>query len=219
MRFTVRFAVAAALLAFPSLAAAGPIQWDYRANVTGEDGGPYFYLGLHARPDSEEPGGIRTGDILGRPRTDNPSGSASGSQSIPIATLSDINVVWNDVPFQRGPTPDHFRVDFTITDRASGESGTVTAYGAGEIQSDPMLFDFVLWWHVFEWSDQELTLGGNRYQIHFTTPPELGDAPTLSADVTVGPAAATPEPGTFALAGLGLGAVFARRRLRVYPGS
>ena len=100
-----------------------------------------------------------------------------------------------------------------VTDAASGETGHLS-------------FDLTAWLLTAlpQSTSSELVfggdgggtldLGGNRYDLRLSG--SDGDSGQyVGADLTVGPAAATPEPGTLALAGLGLGAVGllrARRR-------
>lgn len=112
-----------------------------------------------------------------------------------------------------------FAVKLTLTDRASGQAGTLTfAATGGEnlIQDyDNPFSGFLLgrtcYAAITGDADQTITLGGREYHVGLGVR-ERADEAELVADVRVGPAPATPEPTTLALAGLGLGVVALRRR-------
>lgn len=100
----------------------------------------------------------------------------------------------------------------TITDERSGESGSFHLWSAWvqeyDVKPDGSVEPVYEGYVSSPWPDPaRLTLGGNLYEIR---------GPGGDMNVTVTPAVATPEPGTLALAGVGLlplAACVARRRI------
>jgi hypothetical protein len=208
MHRTLRAALATlALLALPQFAAAGPIEWGYLASFDPDGGGR---LGLGRTVVG--PDGVL--EIVASLRGEDLEAPGFGSQRIRIGSLLDIDVTTDD-GFQM-PSRQQFVSDLTITDFASGESGKVTVFGTGKYLGDDLLLDRRVMLELGAGSDRrELTLGGNRYDIAYSIVQGEDDRiSTLVADVTVSPTAATPEPGTLALAGLGLCGLGLVRRLR-----
>ncbi len=109
------------------------------------------------------------------------------------------------------------RAEVTITDEASGQSGTVT-FGGLVWEEWAHRWDGT-WNYTHGMSgfdDQTLMLGGTRYTLNATI--REGDR-LATLDITAGPA--VPEPGTLALAAVGLGPVglrLVRRRPTVAGG-
>jgi hypothetical protein len=182
-------APAVALLALTQPAAGGPIGWGYHAEVTyAQDYGSKFTVTL-------EPDGTVT--------------TLPGEQSL-------VRLFSSNGDPELGPGQTHvyygFTVDVTITDHASGESGTRTFTGGylklwgGEGGAAMIISSF-----GGDPDGEALELGGNRYTVRASS---LGQwtFPTGEMVVQVDPTAATPEPGTLALAALGLGVVVVRRR-------
>ena len=180
-------AVAALLLA-PSLAAAGPLTWGFRAeapdgtvlrDVTGLTDLAYSDLFL---PD---------------PRT---HGTYAGGDTRPAAGY------YSDV-WETGAT-------VTITDGRTGESGTFELWWAWtqdyDIRPDGTAEPIYEGYVSFPWPDPvRLTLGGTVYEAR-------GPGGELHVNVT--PGVATPEPTTLALAGVGLCPLIARvARRRTLP--
>jgi len=103
----------------------------------------------------------------------------------------------------------------TITDGASGQSGSfflwswwVQEYDIKPDGSEEQVYEG---YGSSPWPDPvRLTLGGNVYEAR---------GPGGELRVTVVPAVATPEPGTLALAGLGLGVIGVLRRRTGGPAS
>lgn len=110
---------------------------------------------------------------------------------------------------------DAFLVKFTLTDLASGQSGelqfpavaVLNSALPAELRGESNLYA------GYSSSASALVLGANRYEFRF----HGGDTDSnawLFADVSV--TAATPEPGTMAMAGMGIISLFGlRRRLRL----
>ena len=110
------------------------------------------------------------------------------------------------------------RVEFTVTDAASGESKSLdlaVGVGGGGYKDDLNAETYVDLDYrglgAVSW-----TLGENRYDFDFKTY-NSESYTTLYADYRItalDAAVATPEPATVVLAALGLGGVLARRRFR-----
>lgn len=175
-----------ALLALPPLAAAGPIRWGYRA----------------VSPD---------GTVLSE-RT-GITDLAWGDYFLPDPLTHGVSVP--------DPYPDNSihtvikrsEATVTITDETSGASGTAWLYTdyrwQYEIRPDGSLDPLYEGQTGGPWPQKtKLVLGGNTFMVG-------GPGGDFLVEVTPNPVAATPEPGTLALAGLGLatgGLVRVRRR-------
>lgn len=193
-------------------ASAGPIEWGYLVTFA-PDGEGVLLLGGIATPDGPR-------DFVSGLEPANLEGSVSNSLQLHIGSLRGASVFVADLLNDGIRARQQFVSDLTITDTASGESGKVTVFGRGAYLGDNQLQDPRVLLELLEQSrSRELTLGGNRYQIEYSIVQNVDDRnSTLVAEVSVAPAAATPEPGTLALAGLGLGAVGLVRRLRQTKG-
>jgi len=213
----------AALLVLPHFATAGPIEWDFLQDFRPSQPTPvtdhFIQLGQMT-------------DFLGRPveivgflTGGSPEGPGSGSQRIEIGTLESFHVFTDPVggPNYAGPRPARWEVTMWITDRASGETAQILAYGRGHYLGDNALNDKRVALEILEGQSHELRLGGNRYQIEFSTTEDSFTNPQGGTDhvsflwADVAATSATPEPGTLALAGLGLGLVGLRLRRRFTP--
>jgi|GEM_PF-3763426 len=206
--------VAFALVLVPQIASAGPISWSYTGSVTGDGGDPnLLYLGPQTRPDAFSPDGFRHGNIFGSLATSNGSGTFTGSAQFQLGGLvnGSVNVLWLDSdPQPSAPFSNNFVADLAIVDTASGARGDFRINGTGDLNGDPMLASYTLRVLLDPNFTQQQVLGNNLYQVQFSTETTSTGA-WVAADVTV--TSATPEPGTFALAGLGIGA-FGLLRLR-----
>jgi hypothetical protein len=218
MHRTIRAAIATlALLALPQLAAAGPIQWEYSTTIIGENGNHLLDLGIHQWLVVENNGNDISGPFdfhvtqelpLVFPGIIPAEGSVREIQLAGMTNQGGTRI--NATPEQ--PADPRFKVSMTIKDLASGETGTVDLFGRVDVLSTNVLNDpkFLI---INADEHKIIVLGGNRYDIHAYG----GDTESntrLWADVTVGPVAATPEPGTFMLAALGLGGIALRLRRR-----
>lgn len=192
--------VAVALLALPSAARAGPIVWDYRTEVTYDrDYGSRFAVTLApAGTVSTTPGEVGGAELFtstGNPRPE------PGSYGVSYG----------------------FTISVTITDRASGESGTLDFAGGYSTQwsyTDAERDDPDRWRWDGEGSSfgdifnrRVLNLGETVYSV-WVEGGGQGQFPNGVMLVEVASTANTPEPGTLVLAGLGLaGAGLVRRRV------
>jgi hypothetical protein len=193
MNRTLRAALAAAaLLALPQFASAGPLTWGYR--VTHPDGG------LIAEQSGVTETTVVVGNLLSvGPQTGVPQPPVVGS------TVIERNRAEGRV---------------TILDEESGQSGEfgiwAEYYWQYEVMPDgshnPIAEGYTFgptWAGSNSWEGTfHTTLGQHVYDAYSTEP---GGLRVFVTDAPV----ATPEPGTLALAGLGLGAVGlvrARRR-------
>lgn len=185
-------------------ASAGPIEWDYLADIR-PDGSGRIQLGTVPGPNG-------TVEVVAALRGEDLEAPGSGSQRIRISSLLDIDVTTAEA--SGAVAQARWFSDLTITDRASGVSGQVSITGRGTYIGDDQLLDPKVMLELLDGDAagrRELVLGGNKYSIQYLiTQGDNDRISTLWADITVSPVA-TPEPSTLALAGFGLSAVFARR--------
>lgn len=207
----VRFwiAVASALIA-TTAATAGPIQWSYSSTFA-----PIVTPAV--TPGYE--GMVNTATTIHDELGSTPYGVATrgawGWQTVNIASL---------VP-DTGVSPEkfiaqEFKLNVSITDAASGQTGTVSLTGSanetlGFLQVrtwDGVLEDdarYIVSRHVTSFalsqlSDDTLTLGGNEYHVQVEQRYGANGTGYLDAAVTVGDVNLTPEPSTMVAAGVGL---------------
>ncbi len=224
-------AFAAALL-LVGTAAAEPIHWTYTPAFAGNLGSQYVSTGSSGRPDASEPTGFRAYQGYTR-LTAAPGGDRTGAGLLTVGAVAHGDFYWTGTgdPPPAFPIDPQFLAAVTITDAASGESGTASIFGQAASQdswlgapADVSLPDVGQMWGDPSWV-QELVLGGNRYRVVFggrkTNPRDGGpfvggmwDALDVVADVRVVPDAHAPEPATLALGGLGLLVVGVARRVR-----
>jgi hypothetical protein len=196
-----------ALLALPAAASAGPIEFDYSTgNIKIYSDAPELAMTLQPY---QPPGPVYTFDsAVGQPVT-LPAVSAV-PQVLPAPAARDIHpdgtTHWNNEGF--------FGVDVSLTDVASGESATLHFGGAAHMYNNYSTTGGWTGITYFWFQDvKSVTLGGNDYTIWGANMFSEGPA---SVNIWVGdnpPLHATPEPGTLALAALGL-APLGLRRLR-----
>jgi hypothetical protein len=191
--------ITTALVAFPTLAVAGPIEWSYHTEVTyAQDYGPNFTVTAPpygtAATMPGEPSYVWLFNSTGNPRPD--PGSFEARYEFTIAV--------------------------TITDLASGQSGMQEFSGSyvsmwmyqPEEVNNPNAWRWE--WAAFLFGDEQswrtLQLGNNQYDFR-AFGAASGSFPYGELNVDIHPTvAATPEPGTLALAALGLGAIGLRIR-------
>ena len=207
-------AACALALLLPSVAAAGPIEWEVSAHLARIGGatGPNA-----AMLTDEYIGGGSTihEQTFSRLASDGPH-TGWGWQSFRVGSL---------LPDGPRYDPLHgaantFGVTVSLTDVGSGATGTVTFDGRGWEE----LTRSIEWFATIESrrafaeltgdTEQALTLGGTEYHVGLRAVNRDGVV-DFYADVQAGAVAATPEPTTLALAGLGLGVVGLARRRRV----
>ena len=186
-------------LLLPQVAAAGPIEWGYRAEVTyAQDYGSRFTV------------------------TTAPAGTVT-------ATPGEPGYAWlfNSTGVSR-PEPGSFEVQYgfditvTLTDVASGESAALV-WGGGYsslwyYQPDTDPNDWRWEYEVSDfgdnWDAREVTLGNTRYNVR-AYGGGMGQFPNgeLAVRAEALPVTQTPEPGTLALAGIGLAVALRRGRV------
>jgi hypothetical protein len=206
-----RFAAALALLLLPRFASAGEIPWSYRASVIVDHDLGWMYTG--SEEYATESGMMTVYGFAYLPQGSEGvrEGSAAGVQ---LAGLSKAGYTYRFEP----PDPRALNAVFLrleVTDTASGQadsadfflSASLLSVLPSELRAEAL---------IHAGGEARFLLGGNRYDLRVYD----GDTDSNSwiyTDVTVTPTAATPEPGTLALAGIGLApltGVFARRLRR-----
>ena len=196
-----------ALSALPAAASAGPIEFTLTTgNLTTSPDAPALGIALQL---SQPPGTVFTFDPAANTPVVLPAVSAVPAlipTPAPIDIHPDGTTHWNNEGF--------FGVDVSLTDVASGQSATFRFGGAAHMYNNSSTSDGWRGVTYFWFQDvAQVTLGGNDYTVWGANMYSEGPA---SVNVWVGdnpPAHLTPEPGTFALAALGL-APFGLRRLR-----
>jgi hypothetical protein len=195
-------------------AAAGAIQWEYSSQLT-RVGNAYGMLPGMVADDLIGTGGSIHEDDFSRLVAADP-GVAWGWRTVQVGAIVPAGLRLDPLT----GAPNTFRLDLTIRDRASGQTGTLTFNGHAweDIQFGGWNESLMLSRHVHTilstTGEQDLTLGGNTYHVSVWALDHQSGNSFLEADVTVGATNATPEPGTLALAGLGIGLVGVRLRRR-----
>ena len=188
-------------LGLPSASFAGLIDWSYTSSfhAVGQPGVPFVYVGG---------GGTGTDGtyVLGAALHGlNDLGYPSNpGVSSPIA-VGHFEIAQFNAAYQSPPTTQkNFELDVIIADGESGQRGTAAFFGIGSTvltenwPPNPMSLLFT------SSTSQSLVLGKNRYELEVssTTAPWGGNGDAIAA-ISIRPVA-TPEPATFALAGIGL---------------
>lgn len=194
------------LLCVPALAPAGPIQFGFSTgNVTTSPDAPA--LGLTLQP-FQPPGAVFTYDPAGGPVR--LTAVSADPTRIPTPDPRDVHpdgtTHWNN--------DGYFSVDVGLLDYASGASATLTFRGRAHAYNGYTAEGGWTGGTVFWFDDyQQVTLGGNTYTLWGAN--RYRDGPA-AVNVWVGEGAPvyTPEPGTLALAALGLVPVGLRRLRR-----
>lgn len=220
-----RRAIAAfALALFPLTATAEPIGWSYTVTTGTPTGAPYLYIGTVSHADWGGPGvgditntyraynpvssGTQSGTHTGDMRYVSPGGSLSAALHVGDVGYPTLDLVSDSMGIPPRPSDPTWRVSMAITDAASGQAGTAS------FDWTPFVFPdvFTSGTGVVDWKQESqtktLVLGDHRYTVT-TFQQDHESHAELLAEVTV--TQNTPEPGTLALAGIGLAGVGLRR--------
>jgi len=196
-----RMAGVVAVLLLAASAQAGPITWSY-SSAFETIGGKWYPPNVIMTLQNIH--GQYVSDLL-----DADGGPKTGWQTVTVGT---IRPSYSDGGDPRAPIPFSYKFTLSLTDAASGETGTVVyTGGAGEnaewVGDAP--FQVPINRHAFvvglqPQSDETLTLGGHEYRVKLTTRSHADGNAYLDAAVEVGELNETPEPGTMVLAGLAM---------------
>jgi hypothetical protein len=191
-------------------ATAGPIQWSYTPTLIGDRGHSTIYVGFGVRPDAQSPDGWMHYTGYATLTPSGPQPGEAGSASVLVGGTGYSSLIWDNDDGRFGlyesDLDQHFRASVTITDDKSGQTGTFTITGSGD--SGDSWLGLAPWLNLDGTEPADQVIGGNRYRVQFRTQQEYRpspEGPTLGqvfADVQV--MAATPEPATLVLAGLGV---------------
>lgn len=194
------------LVLLTNAATAGPIQWTYQTFFGGETGRQYLDMGGEVRrlPNYSGQGSpwewYPYVGKLEQPLTTSGRFEGSGYVGVGYVPSNGVTLLYPDPNAPGFASDRQFKAGLTITDTASGESGTVWLTGTGWDQKLDQKLD-----------EDTLYLGGNRYHIWFNAYNyQYTPGGSVSASVTV----TNPEPGSLALAGLGLASAFGFRLRR-----
>jgi hypothetical protein len=178
------------------------VQWNYQWTPNTQ-----FKIGATVGSSSDY--------ILATPEN---SGTIFGNATIGAVQLQTFSAapLSNPAKFINAP----YSLSLTIFDQASGKSGTLSFGGVfnGTLSSQQANLG-----HSFtSLATQSITLGGNLYTVTLDVAPPGGPKSTVPGSITAAATvnvSAAPEPGTLALAGLGLsglgvGGWLKRRRTR-----
>ncbi|HJZ56416.1 MAG TPA: PEP-CTERM sorting domain-containing protein [Gemmataceae bacterium] len=222
-RFAPGFGAVLALLFAPQLALAGPIEWSYSAHIRTTTGLGVLNLGterLYSNPPTGDAEPMHDDYVFTAPVGDRTvSGRFPEYEGQPNDSIRLLSVGggWRVDPVASAPASDPtFLVTFTLTDLASGQSGTIEYVGRAGVATDGNYPPLVLFSADMTPETTELKLGRNRYRVTAIggLPDEIEEPAVVG--VSVAATADTPEPGTLALGGVGFaltGLLRVRRRL------
>jgi hypothetical protein len=211
-----RFLAAICVLLCSALSAlAGPVPWNYQADLKAAGGDPSLasFVDLGAVSIHDE--------IIGQLSPANP-GSAWGWRTVPVGTLSPAFDTAPG-PFPLGYAEQMFQLSLKVTDAASGESATLNFQGRGWATARQVFWGFAFYSvddiHALAdfpaSSSHSVTLGGNVYDVSVDAVNHTNGSAILEAEIRVGSVNETPEPATLISALAGLGSVgFVLRRCR-----
>lgn len=187
------------LIALPAVAGAGPIEFGYASgNIRIYSDAPELGMTLQG---FAPPGPVFTFDPAVQTPITLPAVSAV-PLLLPTPAARDIHpdgtTHWNN--------DGYFGVDVSLLDYASGESATLYLTGRAHMYNSYSTANGWTGTTYFWFQDvQQVTLGGNLFTVWGANHFDGGSA--ASVNIWVGddpPISMTPEPGTFALVGLGL---------------
>lgn len=212
-----------------AVAVAGPIEWTYTATLGGDRGAAHVAAGRGGRPDMTEPNGMREYFGYTELTTAPFAGPQAGNALLTIGSLPGYsNFYWLNESESAPPIDENYLAAVTITDTASGESGTVSVIGPA-VSSDAYLglpadLDLPAVSQIRFQPAYELVLGGNTYRVWFAenkvdfnpnaNPGASWTRLDVIAEVEVVSPLSTPEPATLLLAGVGVAVVGLAMRRR-----
>ncbi|HEY3789676.1 MAG TPA: PEP-CTERM sorting domain-containing protein, partial [Urbifossiella sp.] len=145
------------------------------------------------------------------------SGLASNPGNARITVGHFSPAVYNAAFEQSPTTATTFELDVTITDGASGQSGVASFFGFGSTVVTTGWPPNPISLQLLTPASQTLVLGGNSYDVSLSSTPAVwGGNGDVVAAVSLSPAA-TPEPATIALAGLGFVGLLGWRNAKGLP--
>jgi hypothetical protein len=199
---------ALAILLAPQLVTAGPIGWGYSADITAGNNGQWVSFGVEYQNTRNPATGEESStpyQLLANIARVN-WGPRSGSGTVRVGSFgpADIQPYPMDDPWALA-RPGVFTLQFDLTDSASGQTRSLS-YGVMGMSHGYFTTGTGVVSLIPDERSDTFVLGGNRYTVR-PVARESESAAYLDLDVEVGPAVANPEPGTLALAGLGLAAV------------
>jgi MYXO-CTERM domain-containing protein len=193
-------------------AAAGPLKWSYTAESVAAAGGNWAHFGTDTQTTFDPVTSVETqtqfqmiADIGAFT-----AGDHDGSGSIPVVSIGPDRLqpyAMDDAWASNRPPA--FRIDVTITDVESGASHQLLYPVAGVSNGYFETGSFVVGLITVHRTD-EFDLGGNHYSVRPRLRP-TESANRIELDVTISEANQTPEPGTMALAVVGLVGIAAVR--------
>lgn len=203
MKLSRIFPLATVLVLGPySPVLAGPIAWNYSTTISSTSDPSINQSWVRDGGSGAGGSWLLWVDYASQQQPTGESGSAS---SIPLgAGFPRFHNAATDSPKTLDP---NFRVTVALTDVASGQSGSVSFTGFFTAPDNALDLIDPVSIHYTSPVERSIALGGNRYDVTFRIPPNLGE--TFVADVGV---SATPEPTTLCLVGAGVCAMFGLRR-------
>lgn len=186
------------LLCLASRAEAGPIDWTYtsRFSAAGQPDVPFIDIADGGAPGSRY---VLEASLQGLIE----AGKSANPGSSPIVLGHFAPALFPIGPGQAPTTATTFELDVTITDQASGLSGTASFFGFGSTVVNPVSTPNPVSLQFLTPTSKTLVLGENDYELSLTsTSASWGGNGDVVAAVSIRPAA-TPEPGALALAGFG----------------